>query len=414
MQPAASGNPIDSAPPAPFLSGQGNVYTFSSGAAPLIAVAAAAPPSSWTSYPPTANSGAPFTAWPSPLDPGESSSPAPWPQDYHSTDSVSLAEPLHCGCADEEADLDASSPPQRSHTAVPCDVPFTDADTLYDDEEEQIAQRRAAKRGQLYISPSAAAEWPSLLSSSSSNAVNGYTDPIMLALRRQQQQRLAGEPTTPLSPRTLQRLLAASAAGSPIELSCLRPEDILAKPPLALTWHPSTTTLAGSSGGSTADSTNGAEVGREEEKEHGDEQSDAPRTAPKRGERKRSFTDVDPIGTSGAQNTLREPPRTARRLDREPGEAERAWERAAQPTQSTHDATERPSDVYVRTPKRTHSEGQSGESPAQRVPVTETESAVQPETTTADSGPSPEAEVGHKRGRDERVYEMMSHGRRLS
>jgi hypothetical protein len=72
---------------------------------------------------------------------------------------------------------------------------------------------------------------------------SGYptvVDPITAALARQQQQLFRGEPRSPLSPRTLQALCSASAEGRHLNfLAQLTPEDVLAPPPLALTWYPS-------------------------------------------------------------------------------------------------------------------------------------------------------------------------------
>ncbi|KPI89567.1 hypothetical protein ABL78_1335 [Leptomonas seymouri] len=64
-------------------------------------------------------------------------------------------------------------------------------------------------------------------------------DPITAALARRQQQLYQGGPRSPLSPRTLQALCNASAEGRRSSfLAQLTPDDVLAPPPLALTWYP--------------------------------------------------------------------------------------------------------------------------------------------------------------------------------
>ncbi|KAG5480148.1 hypothetical protein CUR178_06201 [Leishmania enriettii] len=110
-------------------------------------------------------------------------------------------------------------------------------------EEDEAAKRDEAKTERcganrdtqrLYMHPIAAA--------AAAGASFGFTppaDPITAALARQQQQQYRGEPRSSLSPRTLQALCAASTEGRyPSFLAQLTADDVLAPPPLALTWYP--------------------------------------------------------------------------------------------------------------------------------------------------------------------------------
>ncbi|KAG5479383.1 hypothetical protein LSCM1_04643 [Leishmania martiniquensis] len=111
-------------------------------------------------------------------------------------------------------------------------------------EEDEAAKRDEAQTERcganlddqrLYMHPIAAAA-----AARASFAFAPPADPITAALARQQQQQQRGESCSPLSPRTLQALCAASAAGRyPSFLAQLTADDVLAPPPLALTWYPS-------------------------------------------------------------------------------------------------------------------------------------------------------------------------------
>lgn len=102
-------------------------------------------------------------------------------------------------------------------------------------DKDEAKTRERASHPRLLLHPLAA--------SAVSGAAASYhntVDPITAAIARQQQQLYRGEPRSPLSPHTLQALCSASAVGNHSSfLSQLTPEDVLAPPPLALTWYPS-------------------------------------------------------------------------------------------------------------------------------------------------------------------------------
>ncbi|CAM38845.2 hypothetical protein, unknown function [Leishmania braziliensis MHOM/BR/75/M2904] len=98
---------------------------------------------------------------------------------------------------------------------------------------ERCGVSRDAQR--LYVHPLAAAA-----ASGVSLAFPPPADPITAALARQNQQQHRGESRSPLSSRTLQALYAACAEGRRSSfLAQLTADDVLAPPPLALTWYPS-------------------------------------------------------------------------------------------------------------------------------------------------------------------------------
>ncbi|GET88294.1 hypothetical protein, unknown function [Leishmania tarentolae] len=99
-------------------------------------------------------------------------------------------------------------------------------------QNERCGANRDVQR--LYMHPLAAA------AAEGSFGATSPTDPITAALARQQQQQNRGEPRSPLSSRTLQALYAAYAEGRYSSfITQLTADDVLAPPPLALTWYPS-------------------------------------------------------------------------------------------------------------------------------------------------------------------------------
>ncbi|KAG5505697.1 hypothetical protein JKF63_05032 [Porcisia hertigi] len=111
-------------------------------------------------------------------------------------------------------------------------------------EEDEAANRDAAQIEQcgahcdawrLHVHPAVAAAAAGV-----SLNLGLAADPITAALARQQQQQRRGEPRSPLSPHTLQALCTASAEGRQSRfLAQLTADDVFAPPPLALTWYPS-------------------------------------------------------------------------------------------------------------------------------------------------------------------------------
>lgn len=99
------------------------------------------------------------------------------------------------------------------------------------------AERRLVLPDSLSLYPVAASSLQRRVLEAQHRSPNGQLDPLAAALlwqQQQQQQENDGQPRSPLSPHTLQRLSAALAAGKPLTLT---PEDLLSSPPLALTWH---------------------------------------------------------------------------------------------------------------------------------------------------------------------------------
>lgn len=86
----------------------------------------------------------------------------------------------------------------------------------------------------LSLHPVAASALRQRLLEAQRRSPNGQLDPLTTALLCRQQQEAEGQPRSPLSPHTLQRCLAALAAGEPFTLT---PEAVLAPAPLALAWH---------------------------------------------------------------------------------------------------------------------------------------------------------------------------------
>lgn len=123
-------------------------------------------------------------------------------------------------------------------------LPPTEDPPLWRNEEEEDEESATAVRAgtqqkrdaSVHLHPAIVASRQRLHPDYSS----GHTlDPVTAALLRQHQQVLLGEPRSPLSPCTLQALYAATARGCQGDLlSRLTADDVLAPPPLALTWYP--------------------------------------------------------------------------------------------------------------------------------------------------------------------------------
>ncbi|KAK7200193.1 hypothetical protein NESM_000070400 [Novymonas esmeraldas] len=103
-------------------------------------------------------------------------------------------------------------------------------------EEDEAVRGDDALGERLHLHPTTAIA----IATGAPRCVASSLDPVTAALARQQQQQFRGEPRSPLSPRTLQALYAASAEGRHSAfLAQLTADDVLAAPPLALTWYPS-------------------------------------------------------------------------------------------------------------------------------------------------------------------------------
>ncbi|CAG9573345.1 hypothetical protein LMJF_21_0590 [Leishmania major strain Friedlin] len=146
------------------------------------------------------------------IDLPQSAPPLSW-RESEETDVAAPAEIDHCIVADAGAEEDEAAKQDEAQT-------------------ERCGANRDVQR--LYMHPLAAA------AAEGSFGVTSPVDPITAALARQQQQQKRGEPRSPLSSRTLQALYAACAEGRYSSfITQLTADDVLAPPPLALTWYPS-------------------------------------------------------------------------------------------------------------------------------------------------------------------------------
>ncbi|KPA78184.1 hypothetical protein ABB37_06351 [Leptomonas pyrrhocoris] len=233
------------------------------------------------------------------------------------------------------------------------------------------------------------------------------TDPITAALARQQQQLYNGEPRSPLSPRTLQALCSASAEGRQHSfLAQLTPDDVLAPPPLALTWYPAVPPGVTQhpnrkrrlSGEATTYAMARHEIDRLQE-----EGEDAWEGGNQR------LTSTEEEGQEDSVVSTDVPMLPLRRARFDPT-ATSTVAAATGSTPSSADFTRMPPDTTTATSKNSDSRNELAAPEGSKEAV----KAAGDASTAGGARTIAHAGAHQKRERSERVYEYMSHGRRLN
>lgn len=232
---------------------------------------------------------------------------------------------------------------------------------------ERCGANRDVQR--LYMHPLAAA------AAEGSFGVTSHVDPITAALACQQQQQNRGEPRSPLSSRTLQALYAAYTEGRYSSfITQLTADDVLAPPPLALTWYPSVP----------------AGVTR-----FGDRKRTADSlTVTAMGQHEKSMLEEEAHGVAEMTSTGAAPPLRRPRTEEVsvPG-AEAQAPSASSSVPASVGACIPPLGIYT-----------------EECATKRSDSA---DAVRASAAADTHATAHRKRDRDERVYEYLSHGRRL-
>lgn len=228
-------------------------------------------------------------------------------------------------------------------------------------------------------------------------------DPVTAALARQRQQLHRGEPRSPLSPHTLAALCGASAEGRHRDfLSQLTAEDVLAPPPLALTWYPDVppdVTLhperKRTAGDVVAHTMARHEVDRLAEEETRGGGGDGVHCASDMQLQPRQRLRTDPLSSF------------------QPGTASAAAGAAAAASATLQDGPSpdaAPQDDWLTT-EASAAAGDKGEG---RADVAATGTAAGEDGLEGDRPLPRRSDAHRKRERSERVYEFPSHGRRLN